>query len=550
MGLTLNYGFPVPDGSDSFKAHRDFKRLGETIDEILKNEVTRLEKNNNEILLFSFFKSTSDFSNSLYLSSDGENIIRLNTNSAKFNNQRDPSIAFFKGRFYMAHTGYNPHDFVLSHSEDLVNWTTKTLSVGLGGSSSTRIWAPEIFVDGDNFYVLLSKQIGTDVDISGTTIPSFRPYITKMLNAESMIFENATPMTLEDTNKIDPCLIRDNDFYYVFVKDENDKKIEQWRSTSVNGVYTKLSDNISPIQETEGLSAVRFNGKFYLYADGYKNDRGITYFTTSTDLINWSERKMLKAKERIRHGSAFVISQVEAKQVLMKYRTANTISSPNTYDLYIPLSSLATNNIVSELEVLDNVVYTVSGSEQVTISGFKNPSKAKRFYFHIGSNSDASITIASGSTIVGVPNNTKWDAKYGEGDMMIEFEFVEALNNFKPKQPSLKKLSEKLNLGARFGWKRVDFTTIGLTQSNLAVEDGVIYVLSGSSDATLSGVQSLPDGSRFGVAVFSNTAKLTITTGTNITVPGGSFVVGASNNNNEVVIEFVKVASSTFRLRK
>lgn len=39
---TANYNFPVPSGSDSFKAHRDFKALGDAIDHTIKSENDKL----------------------------------------------------------------------------------------------------------------------------------------------------------------------------------------------------------------------------------------------------------------------------------------------------------------------------------------------------------------------------------------------------------------------------------------------------------------------------------------------------------------------------
>lgn len=40
---TINYGFPIPDGNSSFKAHRDFKALGDAIDRTLKEVAESLK---------------------------------------------------------------------------------------------------------------------------------------------------------------------------------------------------------------------------------------------------------------------------------------------------------------------------------------------------------------------------------------------------------------------------------------------------------------------------------------------------------------------------
>ncbi|TWT27725.1 family 43 glycosylhydrolase [Planomicrobium sp. CPCC 101110] len=275
---------------------------------------TNVKKKSDEYIIYSFFKNNSDTNTGIYVSTDGERINKINKKKLNLANLRDPSITFFGGWFLIAYTGYNPQDFKISKSKDLINWTTEEIDLNLYQSDYNKIWAPEFFVDGNKLYVLLSNREGADIkDIKGKSIPKFKPYITECLDIKSLKFSTPKPLKLDNGNKIDPSMIKHKGEYYMFIKNEYDKKIELWKSNRITGKYKKISNSIEPLSNTEGISIIKYNKKFYLYGDSFENDAGVYYFTTSTDLIKWSAKKKLKAQERIRHGSAYVVSNKKAK---------------------------------------------------------------------------------------------------------------------------------------------------------------------------------------------------------------------------------------------
>lgn len=100
------------------------------------------------------------------------------------------------------------------------------------------------------------------------------------------------------------------------------------------------------------------------------------------------------------------------------------------------------------------------------------------------------------------------------------------------------------------GWKRQILTP--QTYQLLDVEDGVVYQVNEGSDVAINGIVSgKPDGTHFYLLLASSTTgSITINSGDGIIVPGGTYVINVSNGNNEVLIEFIKVNGSTFRLRK
>lgn len=518
------------------------------------SQITNIPKGSSDLILYSFFKSSLDFTTNLYISSNGETIQRINANPINgLPSLRDAAICYFKEYFWFAYTNYNPHDFKVVRTKDFADFETFNISVGLYVDTNSQIWAPEWFIDGDKLYILISVREGSDItDVDGNQVPNFRPYIVECTDVDNVTFGNPVKLTLEDSNKIDPFMTKYNGEYRLVIKDEYDKQIEQWKCSTLKGVYTKVTDAISGLQYTEAPSIIEFNDKFYLYVDDYRLDKGVIRFVTSVDLENWSNVKQLKTKERLRHGTAFVVRDDNAKQKIQNLITTNAISELNVRENFFSLPSLGVNNIVESLEILEGAVYSVSGTTEITINGFNNPSKAKKFYLHIASNSSAKITIVNGSGILEIPNNTIYDASYGDGDTLIPFEYVEAFDKFKPIGINSKKFYDKKVspiVKNPLGWKRVTLTS--QTVSSLDVEDGAVYNVASGNDVVINGIASKPNGTRFGLMLSSGTTgSITVNSGTNISVPGGQFVINVANDRHDRLFEFIKVDQTTFRLKQ
>ena len=131
---------------------------------------------------------------------------------------------------------------------------------------------------------------------------------------------------------------------------------------------------------------------------------------------------------------------------------------------------------------------------------------------------------------------------------MIRFVYSDYFKRFKPTTTSNSFLVDKANL-QKDCWKRQALTT-GIYDT-LSVEAGVVYSVAGDNNVVINNVSSLTDGASIFFMLNSNsTGSITINSGTNITVPGGSFIISKENNNNDCLIEFIKVNGSNFRLRK
>ena len=516
----------------------------------LNDKINNIENNNNDFILYSFFRSAgSPVKNDLYISNDGDTLKRINSQSIA--DAKDPSIIYKNGWWLIAGTSYNPHDFAVYRSKDLVNWTKHQISVGLYNDVNNRIWAPEWFEDNNgDLYILLSVKVKEEYDKDGILIPSFRPYITKCINIDRLEFTSPTLLNLEDKNKIDPCLININGVYHMFIKDEFDKYTEHWTSTNLT-TWSYKKDITTLGDYVEGQTIIEYNNKFYLYADAFKGDMGLVYYVTSDDLETWSDRKTVKVEfNRVRHGTALVVKDNKAKQDIQKFTFSNlAIPVHNMRSKGYTLNQFANEEgLIENLEIIDNCVYSITNNEHFTINSFKNPNNAKCFYLYLSTNDKGSITINCNNQIVGVPNGYVYDAKYGDNDVLIKFIYSESIGKFKPTTISNAFLVKKNQL-KKGGWKTV--TLSSQTIESLEIEDGVVYRVNGGQDVVINGVSSSASGTHFYLMLASGgSGSITVNSGTNITVPGGSFVINSSSGKNDVLFEFIKVDGSTFRLRQ
>ena len=206
------------------------------------------------------------------------------------------------------------------------------------------------------------------------------------------------------------------------------------------------------------------------------------------------------------------------------------------------------NCVIEKLEIIDKCIYSITNKEHFTINSFTNPNRAEEFYFYISSNDDASITLNTDMSIVGVPKGYSYEAKYGDNDILIKYIFNESAGVFKPITTSNAFLCKnKLNKG---GWKTITLTS--QTISKLDVEDGVVYRVGGGNEVVINGiVDGKKNGTNFYLLLATNaTGSITVNSGNDLTVPNGTYVMTKENGLNDCLIEFIKVDGSTFRLRK
>ena len=411
----------------------------------IKNEISDVSKTGgleneelSDVALFTFFSHQNNFGK-LYLSKDGINMTNTAVNFGKI--LRDPSIIFCDGYFYIAHTKYDPQDFKMECSKNLVDWETIDVSLGLLNSTAEayRVWAPELVILDKEVYVVVSIRVGETLDENGDTIGSFRPYIAKAIDLKAGVFGAPREILLPDLddhqNRIDGTIVKKDDSYYLFIKDEFDKKIEQWESTDLV-TWSKVSDQVGDFGAyVEGPSVIEMNGEYRLYVDAYQMQE--TFVITSTDLINWSEKQNVIVDEPIRHGSGFVPDTPECRKILNSFAIAKETSLKRNIKRTLYFDSLARQSsadgkTIEEFCPIQDALYVLSNGYDITVNTTVNRFNSKRFYMMIQAGVSASIVFKKSS---GITINYEASVDRDMNDCLIEFNLLDDSNSFFPSVP-------------------------------------------------------------------------------------------------------------------
>lgn len=348
--------------------------------QVTKNTTDLKEKANNldtsPMYLGAFFESNENIGNNLFITGDGESILKIN-NKNVFSG-RDTSILCRNGSFYFFHTQVSGTDCIeVEITKDLVNFETKNIKVSDDGSV---IWAPDVFSDEEKTYIIYSKEVGEESTESGT-YKDMRPYIAEITDLDTLAIGTPGILSLEgdskiSDNRIDGHIIKKDNIYYLFIKYNSmlgggfpNGAIEIWQSSNLinwNCINEKLNDWI-------GLEAPFIfinNGLYYLYLDDftplnyvdgdfYKSNGGVTLYTTSSDLINWnSELKVLNEDIGTRHGFITKVLDEDCKRIIVNKTIPSlnaTINNCNT-----KITELQTSADV--IGIYNNIQFIMSNS--------------------------------------------------------------------------------------------------------------------------------------------------------------------------------------------
>jgi hypothetical protein len=362
--------------------------------------------------LATWFRSDDDPTVDLYGSADGINFGRINSGPLRAWNFgsiafRDPSLFYNDGYFYIGVTSCAPgdHDMIIYRSPDLVEWTQFTCTLGPtavcsnttpapGGSTPAQnIWAPTPFKIGTDIYVQVSIQYApNEIDINGTSIPVLQQYYSKCLDLDNMIFD--VPVLFNKSTAhctIDGKLYVVNGQYQLIVKNDYDKHIEIWTSSTFNGAYTQTQDlTFSGQSEAPALVVENYIDqttlqpmqKYRLYSDNYSQ---WTYeYRESLDFSTWTAPALVNTKYSLRHGDVLNLVNLDDPIGAMAIadRANAAFGSPDSTNVFRNVVHLSPG--VNTIEPQDETLYYVSGTDQAqfnisTIAG-------KSFYLGILSN--------------------------------------------------------------------------------------------------------------------------------------------------------------------
>ena len=324
-----------------------------------------------------------------YVSRNGKGFTPIDIPTDSFNPMRDPSITFYKGKFYLCGTDPgSDYDFACYVSEDLKTWTSYKPNIGLG-SFSLR-WAPEWFVYNDKLYLYITAGDHTVREI----------YYSEC-DVNTMTFTEAKKITLlnaESNIHIDPNLITHNGNIYMFLTNGNGY-VELWLGNTLNTFTPIIQGDNSTIfpQYVEGVSAVNVNNKVLIYGDRYTHNNNTIQSTilTSTDdftrfspLVECVSNNRDGRKSGMSHGTVLKLNKESLPILLnMEFSILDEALEDNTMQA-VYLNDLMTLNgviySIPTLTLLPNVVYKVKDSGNVNVNRFVidniyNPYKLKSF---------------------------------------------------------------------------------------------------------------------------------------------------------------------------
>lgn len=510
----------------------------------VQNELGRIRDNFSQtpvdFFIGSFFNSNTDVSLTLFKSYDGLNFSLMNkfpllSPSGTPAGNRDPSIVFHKGSWYISVTGANANsDFVIWKSQDLISWTQYLCKAGdglwgkpgytIGGTIPTisPIWAPSLFVDNDELYCQISVAYKPQaVDVDGNLVNWMVPFSCRCNNLENLTFDSAVQM-LSDTSvqRIDVEVTRIPSGYALVIKNEYNKHIEIWTSDTYIGGYSRVADLDFGGVYVEGPCLVWLNHtkKWRLYADAFRQN-GVTWSTDSSDLITWSAPVRVQSPGPMRHGTVYNISNSpEAPAAVASFVKASSMMAS---DHIAPKWSEGGTLVAGSQTIVPqcNYVYRVGGSTQATL----NISEKGGDYFWL---LVASGLPAAGITVAGTKVDGAFTVGYGQTNLRL-FKMVwntASLQYQLDGNPNQNGDTALLN--GQTGWPTISTTFIPVHNRTYTTNGAV-------SATTITGLPSnMPDGTQFHLWIGSESN-------------GGSIVINANAANVEIGSSNITLSGAT-----
>lgn len=387
-------------------------------------------------------------------------IVRLPDGQTTYNS--DPSIVFFKGRWYVAYTTTQAgvFDFGIGYSDDLFIWKNKFAQLNNGSAvcsntipwddgtrPASMIWAPEFTVINNELYVIVSIYLGYDTTSgASSTLNRFGTGIARLIDPESFTFGELTRINYSDNSgddnyysRIDAIIKYDqkNNKYWQVVKRENYGILDTFVSNELHGTYQYLG-TIDALQNVPGASTGYLNTSgieaptvyqlpdeetWSIAFDMYNTSDGIGYVTTK-DFVTFSTPAKLTL-DRLRHGTIQSSSETpltpEAEYQLTSYiRSSSAVIHYNR-----PLSSQDTPNGMSIIPQSDTIYHAAVGGRTINLVRPVGKNYPKNFYFTLDlDGAQHKLTIAgdvfNGPIVIGngITNNKlvrfEWDGFNGK----------------------------------------------------------------------------------------------------------------------------------------
>jgi len=296
-------------------------------------------KQESDVYLFSFFQGNGENGLHLAASRDGMNWQVLNNNQTFLNPKvgkdklmRDPCI--IKGndnKFHMVWTvSWNERGIGYANSTDLINWSEqKYIPVMHHEADARNCWAPELFYDSKSKQYLICWATTIpgrfpDTDSLGDDGYNHRMYFTT--TKDFVDFSETKLFYDKGFNVIDATLIKKNEKYIMFLKDETlkpkpEKNIKIAESHHLFDNWSEASESITK-NWVEGPTVMKINDEWIVYFDMYTKHR--MGAVSSSDLIHWTDiSDKINFPDGTRHGTVFKVKESVLNNIISLHNNGN-----------------------------------------------------------------------------------------------------------------------------------------------------------------------------------------------------------------------------------
>lgn len=297
----------------------------------------------------------------------------------------DYSTIYFKGYFYIAYD--NSEHIGILKTRDFVDFEDIIISKPIGFNLA---YAPELFIDNNKIYLFISLGNG-DGSIANS---NFKTYYMVANDETFRNWSEIKPININiDKSLIDVFMVKNANIYHMYLADDTNT-IYEFTSNSLENTFTKVGD-IKFNHNVEAPSVVNIDGTFYMYVDVYNDN--YTVYKTSSNLIDWSEEKVLEgANCTTRHFTPCIIKNVDDKKNVYNIISKNSkknidlitnnAKKNKNYLRRVNLSDFIEEGIIDNLKVDGNTIYylnTIDKGTSITINNIVrgNISTDESIYF-------------------------------------------------------------------------------------------------------------------------------------------------------------------------
>lgn len=294
-------------------------------------------KNNNYLMTITY-NTPNTKQKFLSISQDGINwnkICELPENAFISNRAFDISLMIKDNVFYMIYDvideNFNDYNtlnkeyflggnrIAISKTTDFITFEKYYLDIDL---SFKETFAPEFFEDNGKVYVILNMTdaLETYTETRTGKIGYLQKCYLLELNDDFTEIVNTTQILDTDVCVIDPCIHKENGIYYLFIKDETNDFIMQYKSNSLTSFTNKINDikffhNANTISGIEAPSLIKFKNLFFLYCDTFDlSHRTIAFI--SDNIENWYNHNFIENSDIMYHFSPLYIDDENKRNIL------------------------------------------------------------------------------------------------------------------------------------------------------------------------------------------------------------------------------------------